>query len=194
MTAVGQCAARSKRRTMAPGKRGEIDIGSSSRDRRSRKALHVRFLFDTPAIPDKAPRERIKRCLRGSLQHHDLYEFFLHCMPNPDREGSKDRDRLLKELDISKTQLSVWLKRQQKRKARKEESTGAYAWLSSSPNPNRLRSSDGSFSLRQLSLPPVAALLPSNYFQLVFRNLPVFPYRLSAFHGFPRGQILKLSS
>jgi predicted transcriptional regulator len=51
---------------------------------------------------------------------------------------AKTADRLLKELDISKTQLNVWLKRAtEEGKLEKKKAPVRYAWLSSKPKPKQ---------------------------------------------------------
>jgi len=61
-----------------------------------------------------------------------LYEFFLCRMKSLTEKEAKTADQLRKELDISKTQLNVWLKRaMDEGKLNKKRSPVRYAWLSS---------------------------------------------------------------
>lgn len=63
-----------------------------------------------------------------------LYEFFLCCMKGLTKKEAKTADQPRKELDVSKTQLNVWLKRaMDEGKLKKKSSPVRYAWLSSRP-------------------------------------------------------------
>ena len=67
-----------------------------------------------------------------------LYEFFLQRIQVLTSNEAKSADQLLKELDVSKTQLNAWLKRAaEEGKLRKTRAPVRYKWLSSERNPKQ---------------------------------------------------------
>jgi hypothetical protein len=63
-----------------------------------------------------------------------FYEFFLRRMQTLTEKEAKTADQLLKELDISKTQLNAWLKQAtQEGKLKKKKAPVRYAWVASEP-------------------------------------------------------------
>jgi predicted Rossmann fold nucleotide-binding protein DprA/Smf involved in DNA uptake len=68
------------------------------------------------------------------LPHMSFYEFFLRRMEILTKKEAKTADQLLEELDISKAQLSAWLRRAtEEGKLKKKKAPVRYAWLTSEP-------------------------------------------------------------
>ena len=123
-----------------PVKEGKLDIRKLfERPPEPESPPRAGSLFDTPAIPDKAAVGEDQEVFEGEACNiMTFYEFFLHRMQILTAREAKTADRLLKELDISKTQLNVWLKRAtEEGKLEKKKAPVRYAWLSSKPKPKQ---------------------------------------------------------
>jgi predicted Rossmann fold nucleotide-binding protein DprA/Smf involved in DNA uptake len=139
-----------------PATEGKLDIQKLFE--RPLKPEGLPTLFDHPVMPDKAAVGEDQGVFELGIQAEarspgdedeantaeseywracnkmTLYEFFLCRMKSLTEKEAKTPDQLRKELDISKTQLNVWLKRaMDEGKLNKKRSPVRYAWVSSRP-------------------------------------------------------------
>jgi hypothetical protein len=74
-----------------------------------------------------------------AFDNMSFYEFFLRCMEAQTGKEPKTIEQLLGELDISKAQLTAWLKRAvSENHLRKLSKPVRYAWQRSEPKPQQV--------------------------------------------------------
>jgi len=143
-----------------PATEGKLDIRQLFE--RPLKPEGLPTLFDHPVIPDEAAVGEDQEVFELEIQAEagspgdedavntaesedwracnemTLYEFFLCRMQALTEKEAKTADQLRKELDVSKNQLNVWLKRAtEEGQLNKKKGPVRYAWIPSKPKPKQ---------------------------------------------------------